>query len=190
MKKFRKIVILIFMVSLLFILFGMDMPVACHARGRVIERDDWRIWQFTYGSRHTTLLGLNDRSLIVDGVLTIPTRVGTRNIHGFGAALAGSFNPGPGVRKIVVPAELRVGDGFWNMRRISNVNVRYVEFLCNVFTNINMRGGSQFEEYRFTIIIPDGSTQNFIDRFISPTTPQGWYTFYEKSYFLENQNNV
>jgi len=178
MKKFRKIVILIFTVSLLFILFGMDMPIACHARGRVIERDDWRLWQFTYGSRNTTLLGLNDRSLIVDGVMTLPIRVGRRNIDGIGSALGGAFNPGPGVDKIVIPVGLRVGSGLWSMSHSNRP--RYIELLCDTFDNIFLDGGGgRF----FIIILPDGSTQNFYNRIRRFNRDPSAYTFIEKSQF-------
>jgi len=179
-KKVKKFIVPLLVIILLFMLIGADMPIACHARGRVIERDDWRLWQFTYGSRHTTLLGLNDRSLIIDGVLTIPTRVGARNIHGFGAALAGSFDPGPGVYKIVIPAELIVGGGVWGMYFISpRPNVRYVELLCDIFDNIFLAGGGML----YTIIIPDGSTQNFYNRIRSLNFDPSGFNFIEKSNF-------
>jgi len=119
LKKYRKISFYLMAVLLLFTVIvgtGMDMCPDPAFEGRTFEVEGWTLFQFNRSnrawSREVRLIGLNDPSLVVDGVLALPIRVGRHNIDGISAALAGNFNPGPGVRKIVVPAELRVGGGF------------------------------------------------------------------------------
>jgi len=167
--------------------------------GREIEVDGWTLFRFTQ-SRKVNIISANCESLVVDGVLYIPSRIGGHDIHGFGRW---SHAPWPGmehfftmtkrgengwpvqaleVRKIVLAKELSVGRLFWSGRGAwagAVENVRYIEFLCNTFERIDFIG--QSEERRF-IILPDGSTQNFRDRFGNNPT------VIEKSYWLANQN--
>jgi len=137
MKKFRKIVIISLSILLLFLLMGMDLPVRCsvqrYRRGNYIETENWTLWQRTQ-TRNVYLVSLNNRALIVDGVLTIPERVDTHNVYSFR-----SFSPGTGVNKMVVSATIKVDAGLWTMSSVNRP--RYIEILCQKFDNIYLTGG-------------------------------------------------
>jgi len=55
---------------------------------------------------------------------------------------------------------------------------RYIELLCDIFTIVDIRGG-----WHYIIIIPDGSTQNFIARVERFNFTPANFTFIEKSQF-------
>jgi hypothetical protein len=106
---------------------------------------------------------------------------------------------------IVVPAELTVNAAFWEMstglsedepapggpHQIPH-SVRYIEFLSSTFENIDLLlgGGLRIqigdnEWAPYTIIIPDGTMQNAINRILAQdsTTSLDRYNLIEKSQF-------
>lgn len=194
--KSKKFIGIIFAILLMSLPLLMGIPSGCPDRsqqGRTFEVDGWTLFQFnrsnTPRSRLVNLVSLDDPSLIENGVLTIPTRVGRHNINGFGAGGPYwlRFNPGQGVEKIVVPAGISISHNFWDMRRYIQAprTLPYIELLCDTFELINPLGGGG--HVPFTIIIPDGSTQNLLDRFYELGTSTDRYTFIEKSLWQQTQ---
>jgi len=215
-RKLVKTLVVFLVVSLLVI--SSSFFVACTRggqRGRAFEVDGWNLWQFSR-SRQINVVALMDDSLVVDGVLTIPTRVGRYNITSFGGTYYG-FVVGLEARKIVIPPEIVVNFTFWMMSsgrwedRPSGVgrdqiphNVRYVELLCESFENINELGSWAVSSLvsndgsiiylsdAGTVIIPNGSSRNFSVKLISLNLSPERFNFIEKSQWLKTQgeNNL
>jgi|GEM_PF-1829674 len=195
-KKIALKRIALVLTAMVFIFAASGSMAMCPDRameGRTFDAEGWTLFQFNRSnrpwSRHVWITSLNDYSLIKEGVLTIPARIGGHNIQGFGEAGASGWRAGFYTQKVVVPAEVPVTSIFWAMgtARGSPGNwehniPRYVELLSSTFENVDLWGGGIFGE---TIIIPDGSTQNFIDRIESFNFTVSRFTFIEKSQFTQ-----
>jgi len=181
-------------IAMLFSLIALGGCYANAMEGRTFEVDGWTLFQFNRSdrpwSREVRLVRLNNQLLVEDGVLTIPNRVGRHNIDGFW-----HFHPGPKTRKIVIPAGIRVNSSFWDASTVLLLpNLRYVELLCRTFENIESLGATAFWRYYWhysgnhiprenpkLIIIPDGSTKNFIARIEFFELIPEFFNFIEKS---------
>ena len=172
------------------------LTMAGCSNGRTIEVDGWTLFEYN-GSYNTergrvNIISANRESLVVDGVLTMPAKIGKYNIYGFGGPGPGMYWSHPGafeinadlkVEHIVFAAELHVDFGFsWGT---FGENLKYVEFLSDTFDKISSFGGGIY-----TYIIPDDSTQNFIDRLESRYGSSEYYNFIEKTKFLEDKENA
>jgi len=202
-KKFRKNKlkrIVLVLLAIVFVFAASGYVTMCPDRsreGNYFDVDGWTLFQFNRSSqpwsRRVNIRGLVDNTLVVDGVLTIPTRIGRHDIFGFDFF----FNPGFYTEKIVVPIGITIDANFWSMTQVLHITERmpHVEFLCNTFESIMVTPNSPWWRYplvyhsRF-IIIPDGSTQNFISRMESLGSNPRTINFIEKSTFLEVQNNA
>ena len=147
-NKTLKLIITLGLIAILATFTVMFTGCINHANeGRYFDVDGWTLFQFNRSnrpwSRRVNIVHLNNQSLVVDGVLTIPTRVGNHDIWGFGGGMRyPSFYPGQGVTKIIVPKELNVNRSFWAGSSLEFLpNLRYVEFLCDTFERIDLWGG-------------------------------------------------
>lgn len=200
-QKLKKIVVLL--MTAIMTLGTMFMAAGC-SNGKTFDVDGWTLFRYN-GNFNTergrvNIVRANSESLVVDGVLTIPAKIGKYEIYGFGGPGPGMYWSGPGVFKInldivegieriVIAAELHVDEGFWGISLSRNSifdSVKYVEFLCNDFVRIEsvFRSGNEGIIY----IIPDGSMENFIERFGEANSE--FFTVIEKSKYLEDKNNV
>ena len=142
-----------------------------HTFGREIEVDGWTLFSPTF-TRNVYILSANCESLVVDGVLHIPSRIGRHNIHGFGRMTHSSLWGGGdrifridaevSVEKIVLARELYVDRFFWEHSNIRDI--KYIEFQSRTFERV-VRLGYINSNFVTTLIIPDGSKQAFINKF-------------------------
>ena len=175
-KMVLKIAIIVVAILTTLIVSGF-MGVGCTRgplQGTTFDVDGWRLFRYNRSrepqSRHVAIRGLLDESLIENRVLTIPTQIGRYRIDRLNHL--GALTPNI-ITKIIIPAEVALhtqglqGGG----------GIRYIEFLCDTFENV----------HNFPInasyIIPDGSTENFIDRIESFGFTVSRFTFIEKSQF-------
>ncbi len=142
------------------------------------------------------IISANSESLVVDGVLNIPAKIGKYDIYGFGKpapfvsmgktyfSIAESLE----VERIVLAAELHVDYGFWGRGFGNSIPkiVNYVEFLSSDFTRID--GVFRSDNEGVTYIIPDDSMEIFIKKFGEEGL--SFFTVVEKSKYLEDKNNV
>ena len=217
-KKIALKRIALVLTAIVFIFAASGSMAMCPDRameGRTFEVGGWTLFQFNRSnrpwSRHVWITSLNDYSLIDNGVLTIPARIGGHNIQGFGEAGASGWRAGFYTQKVVVPAEVPITSIFWVMdtARGSPGNwergrVRYVELLSSTFENIDFGNTVEFWRYIYRpsqeplprenvklIIIPDGSTQKFIARINEQghTNLSTLINFIEKSQFTQGAKN-
>jgi len=128
--------------------------------GREFDSGGFTLFRHFFGG-HTYIISVNDQSLVEDGVLVIPTRVGARRISALGGDWR-SFSLNVDAERIVIPAEITLSRGFWEMERSRDREertVRYVEFLCNDISNLTLGVGI----WDYTLIISDGSTRILTD---------------------------
>ena len=170
-------------------------------RGRFIETEQWQLFRFNNDRSSYRIVRLNDPSLIVDGVLTIPSYVGNRRITGFGGieqTLAESihFRHGQDVNKIVIPAGVAIDVNFWGTddrsspRPGQNWHARYVELLCPTGELITFEATSLIEcgqgrfpgcpVGRIRWIIPTGSRNLYLERIIATRRSPDAIRIYER----------
>ncbi len=102
-KRVSKVIVCFFGAAML--LFSACTAEECGSgKGKSIEVDGWRLWQYS-SNRQVNIIALIDETKIVDGVLTIPTKVGKYTITSFGGTNRG-FIIGTKVKMIVVPADI------------------------------------------------------------------------------------
>ena len=202
MKRIHKFIAVVFSMLILFTAVGLTGCIGDPNGGRDFEVDGWQLFQFNRSnrvwSRQVFIRGAND-DLAVDGVLTIPARIGGHEISGFGG-WAPAWNPGFYTVKVVVPTEIPINWVFWAMVSTrgspgnwENRQPRYVELLCNTFENVDFSGahslsqgydGTWFSrEFAKTIIIPNNSSQNLITQLEIQNIEVKRYNFIEKSQF-------
>jgi len=179
--KLSIIVLILFLCGAIFVVSGCRPQ----REDREFEIDGWTLFQFgNTGNVH--IVALHDESIVIDGVLTIPTQIGGYTIYSFGA-IYGLWVTGCEATKIVVPPEIRVNAAFWMMQggpegeRVRPhmpplTSVKYVKLMCGSFDNISDILGAS----RFVLIIPNGSSPVFEYKFITVNTPEGRYTIIEK----------
>jgi len=182
-------------------LFSLLMFTGCSEySGREIEVDGWTLFRFRQ-SGQVNIISANSESLVVDGVLYIPSRIGRYNIHGFGRWQPTGWYGGIDhyfrisesleVERVVLAAELHVGRYFWgdDWRYQGNVfRIAYIELLCKTFERVSFIGRSEKRRY---VIIPDGTSCLFFDNFKGLHYSGMFYVitrFIEKSEWLANQN--
>jgi hypothetical protein len=165
------------------------------SNGKRFKVDGWTLFQYNGHMKawselkgQVNIISADDESLVVDGVLNIPSKIGKYTITGFGQPqymVTGpswdfTINENLEVNHIVLAEELQVNELFFG-GGINSVGrrVKYIEFLSDTFENI-----AEFYKSTRIFIIPDGSTQNFIDRFSN----HPYMTFMEKSEWLATQS--
>jgi len=165
-------------------LFSLLMFTGCSEySGREIEVDGWTLFRFRQ-SGQVNIISANCESLVADGVLYIPSRIGRYNIHGFGRHEPifwyGSrdhhfrIDEKLEVERVVLAAALHINHFIGNIGFAT-----YVELLCNTFERIvNL----PWQEERL-FIIPDGSSQTFYDRF--KTMHYSGEFYFMRFYFIE-----
>lgn len=122
----KKLIGLTVIAIMLFGVFGLS---GC-SNGRTFDVDGWTLFRYNgnYGTtpRGTVnIVSANSESLVVDGVLNIPAKIGKYNIHGFGRPGNGMFgsdsgadfgiNTGlvEGIERIVIAEEIYIGESFY-----------------------------------------------------------------------------
>jgi len=168
MKKLKKILFLsmTLVVCLPAFVFGACDP----DRDIWVVDEQWNYYRLRRGRDGVALVHLNDESLIVDGVLTIPTTLGRYNVVALRgrdpgnpwAAMSTPFCAGS-ANKIIIPEGIAVRGLFWSDR-----TPLVIEFLAEVpdersyFT----RGLSSWGDFtgKRTMVVPDGSRAAYIAR--------------------------
>jgi len=175
--KLGIISLVIILIAIVLIAAGF-MGVGCTRRalrGTDFEVSGWQLFRYNRSSepqsRQIAIRALRNKSLIKDGVLTIPTQVGRYRIDRLESLWVSDSNT---LVMLVVPAEIILRPSAQGLQ--GGREFRYVEFLCGVFEKI----------YSFSannIIIPDGTKQNLISRAIALHIPYSQFNIIERSQF-------
>lgn len=188
----KKLLVLVLVIIMTLGIFGL---MGCENAGNEIEVDGWTLFQFGSGSNKKGQVNIlsADESLVVDGILHVPAKIGIYDIYGFGTlgkmfAPESYFTISSNVERIVLSAELHVGDLFWgNSGYFDTImtegsSVKYVEFCSETFERVN----SFWSNRELIIIIPDGSTQSLIARLEALYPSQS--PDFERFDFIEKSN--
>ena len=169
-------------------------------RGRFIETEQWQLFRFNNDRSSYRIVRLNDQSLIVDGVLTIPSYVGNRRITGFGGVDQNDgretiFNSRARevLHKIIIPTRIVVSasfyDGWWGQlgdifQHDNRVIANYIELLCYTGEYVTFAFGA----HRYTFIIPNGTREVYIAGMVQRGFQPSGMTLIERSEWEEKQN--
>jgi len=212
-RKFSVMLAVVLMFVMLMAVGCVDLA-SCNENPRfgisIITTERWTLARYNNINRFN-IVSADCETLVVDGVLKIPSMIAGHEIHGFGTQ-GGTYYGGPmrtffsinfnlEIEKIVLAAELHIDNKFFGNAHSQNEiagldNSPYIQLLATTFERIQPLSLL----WGYTIIIPTGSAENFINKIIRTLCPIddkneineriSRYTFYELTDWLDQQSNM